>query len=305
MADSKPRTRKCPGCKAPLEDHAWGIPSSFCEGESKSSPKKPKEEGDFAMSDDTMTSQNAAEIEEDVEEMKIRLAKLDVEERELQRRAERARLAKELETKEAAVTQLRRECLRDEPPRSKHDGTAMWTPLDTLLQSDAETPTDLQTRVASHPWMNALGPVLAGPPAPQQRQTSEMFLKPAKLTGEIKVYLIPDFVDALVPQMNEETIGSQGSARLTLNYGPKKPKLESVSMQQWVVGNTRIVYTLLEEKKLNALPEIQDYLAYTVKIMELANKYEWKSVLMYDNEFRRSRRFTTTHGASTPTICIQ
>ena len=31
---------------------------------------------------------------------------------------------------------------------------------------------------------------------------------------------------------------------------------------------------------------IGDYFSYTVKAMELATKYEWKSVLRYDDEFR-------------------
>ena len=34
------RDVKCPGCKTPIEDHHWGIPSKFCEGFEKSLPKK-------------------------------------------------------------------------------------------------------------------------------------------------------------------------------------------------------------------------------------------------------------------------
>ena len=32
----------CAGCKTPLEDHHWGIPSRFCEGFEKCSPKRDK-----------------------------------------------------------------------------------------------------------------------------------------------------------------------------------------------------------------------------------------------------------------------
>ena len=34
------RVAKCPGCKTPNEEHHWGIPSKFCDGREKSSPKK-------------------------------------------------------------------------------------------------------------------------------------------------------------------------------------------------------------------------------------------------------------------------
>ena len=69
-----------------------------------------------------------------------------------------------------------------------------------------------------------------------------------------------------------------------------------------MVANTRIFYTLLSEGKLSAQSAIQDYLAYTVKIMELIARYDWKSILMYDNEFRKlqaiykfSWSFDSTH----------
>ena len=54
-----------------------------------------------------------------------------------------------------------------------------------------------------------------------------------------------------------------------VTYGPKKPKLESISIPKWVVANTRNFYTFLSEDKLSTQSAIQDYLAYTVKTMEL------------------------------------
>ena len=48
------------------------------------------------------------------------------------------------------------------------------------------------------------------------------------------------------------------------------PKLESVSIGQWVVGNTRIFHHLLSSGKLQSPQDVPHYLAYTVKIMELS-----------------------------------
>ena len=72
-----------------------------------------------------------------------------------------------------------------------------------------------------------------------------------------------------------------------VTYGPKKPKLESISIPKWVVANTRNFYTFLSEDKLSAQSAIQDYLAYTVKTMELIARFDWKSIFMYNNEFKK------------------
>ena len=97
---------------------------------------------------------------------------------------------------------------------------------------------------------------------------------------------IVDFVDNIVPREDERTLSDGGNTKLIVSYCPKKPKLEQVTMQQWVVSNTRIIYSLLVKQKLQSVEDIQHYLAYTIKIMELANRFQWVSVLKYDDEFR-------------------
>ena len=52
-----------------------------------------------------------------------------------------------------------------------------------------------------------------------------------------------------------------------------------------MVANTRIFHSLLFSCKLPTSRHAHDYLAYTVKIMELAVKFEWTSVLKCDDEF--------------------
>lgn len=74
--------------------------------------------------------------------------------------------------------------------------------------------------------------------------------------------------------------------RLLSRTGPKA-KLETVTIQQWVIRNTRILYTLLSECKLVSQSAIQHYLADTVKVMALSSKYDWKPILMHKKEFRK------------------
>ena len=112
-----------------------------------------------------------------------------------------------------------------------------------------------------------------------------MFLRPAQLPKGEKVLRIIDFVDNIIPREDERTISDGGHTKLIVSYGPKKPKLEQVTFSQWVIANTRFFYNLMISKKLNSLEDIINYPAYTVKVMELSNRFQWPSVLKYDDEF--------------------
>jgi len=254
------RTKRCPGCKIPLEEHHWGIPSTFCDGEEKSSPKKALKKEQTESEGDTL------------KEMRQCLRALEIEEQEL----EKQELEGKIQQKRASIDERRK------ASQTLQGAASSTSPLDELLSNENK---GLRTQ---HLWLRQPEYHEEAGAGTSAITASEMFLKPAKAAnGEMKAYLIPDFVDSLIPQEHEETLSSQGTARISVTYGPKKPKLESITLQQWVVGNTRIFYTLLAEGKLRSMTDIQHYLAYTVKIMELANKYEWKSVVLYDNEFRR------------------
>ena len=72
-------------------------------------------------------------------------------------------------------------------------------------------------------------------------------------------------------------------------HSSKKNKLDNVTPAQWVAANSRILADILlkdlvgHEAMVNV---VLDYLAYTVKIGELAMKHTWASVLVYDDEYR-------------------
>ena len=78
--------------------------------------------------------------------------------------------------------------------------------------------------------------------AENHTSTMEMYLKPRTIPKGEKPLLIVDFITHIVPQDEEETLGNQGNAKIVVTYRPKKPKLETVTMPQWVVANTRILY---------------------------------------------------------------
>ena len=210
------------------------------------------------------------------------LAELDLEE---EKRAKERRVA-------LLKTQIGEKCARFQASTEDHplSKKALQGPnyIAEMKRAIPETPLDgILQPVSGLSTTGALGPTRSLPSlqeprhAPSQaRNTSEMFLKPAQLPQCEKVLRIIDFVDNIIPREDERTLSDGGNTKLIVSYGPKKPKLEQVTLQQWVIENTRIFYNLLADGKLKSLGDVQHYLAYSIKIMELANRYQWVSVLL-------------------------
>lgn len=110
---------------------------------------------------------------------------------------------------------------------------------------------------------------------PQAQQESMMFLKPAHWAKGEDVLNIMDFIDNLFPNTDERTISEVGFTKLLVSYGPNKPGLESISLAQWVITNTRIFLKLLKLGKLPSPQDVQHYFAYSINIMELSSKFTW------------------------------
>ena len=97
-------------------------------------------------------------------------------------------------------------------------------------------------------------------------------------------YDICDFV----PHALEEdlVVGGQGDQHLVIKSGPRKPKLESITLSQWSVANLAILYKLVNEGKLVG-PQLMDYLSYTTKVYQLVQRYNLASILLFDREYRK------------------
>ena len=62
-------------------------------------------------------------------------------------------------------------------------------------------------------------------------------------------YDITDFVTGMVEE--EVVVRGNGSHQVVLKSGPKKPKLENVTLAKWCEANNAILYRLVGESKLN------------------------------------------------------
>ena len=108
----------------------------------------------------------------------------------------------------------------------------------------------------------------------------------ASATGKsTSAYLdICDFVPHTIDE--DLVVGGQGEQQLVIKSGPKKPKLESLTLSQWSIANLAILYKLVNEGKLVG-PSLMDYLSYTTKVYQLVQRFSLVSVLLYDREYRR------------------
>lgn len=111
----------------------------------------------------------------------------------------------------------------------------------------------------------------------------QVYLSTKRPQGE-KAHIIVDFLPATE---NVEEVALIPGTSLYLKTGTKT-KLREVSPAQWMSANARIMARLLDEGRLNGTG-IKDYLSYTAKVGELACRFTWTSVLVYDNEYRQQQ----------------
>ena len=96
-----------------------------------------------------------------------------------------------------------------------------------------------------------------------------------------------DICDFVQSNLEEEVVlGNQGDQQIVVKSGPKKPRIENITLCQWSVANLAILYKLVGENKLQG-PALMDYLSYSTKIYQLVQKFSLVSVMLYDREYRK------------------
>ena len=78
--------------------------------------------------------------------------------------------------------------------------------------------------------------------------------------------------------------GTNDTETLVLKPDDEHPYL-GIYIEEWGAANMRLINHLLCKGQLSR-DETQFYLAYTTKIYEFAEKYDWNSVLNYDYNYR-------------------
>lgn len=319
------RTPKCSGCKTPYDVHTWADPGPYCTGKPEDSGANNYEDYGTEANEDpdvpeyVPASDGLEHVDEPDEEAVLleKLHDLQLAEEALAKKHRVEKLKKAIADAEKRIFTLSKppsaptttgpavhvsSTLTNSVTSNTNAKSLPRLPLDDLLagtQSSALSSelfsgnqsgnhTQQSTNLSGLPDpVSSFAATPDGPlNPPQALQESLMFLKPTQLPKGERVLRIPDFVDKLVSHADERTISEVGLTKLLVSYGPKKPKLENINLSQWVIANTRIYHTLLQLGKLPSSQDVQHYLAYTIKVMELSNRFTWASVLRYDDEFR-------------------
>ena len=160
-------------------------------------------------------------------------------------------------------------------------GTAPSSQLASITQNSAST--------ALHSHFESASRAIPSMDRINRDTEADIFLRPASSTVAThgKPLRIVDFISRLMPQEDRRVLSTaDGQASLILDCGSKKPKLESISIAQWSIANFRIFNELLSRGRLSTPLAVREYLSYSIKVLELASKYTWPSILKYDDEFR-------------------
>ena len=123
------------------------------------------------------------------------------------------------------------------------------------------------------------------------RTQANLLLQPKART--CKYYKIVDFVHNTVQDQNEKVLGSlaDGTAKLCINYGNVKPRVDMVSIPQYVIGS------------IQDIADLQQYFAYIIKTMELAMRFECMHLSM-TMSFVKTRHCMVSLGYMRATMCM-
>ena len=227
---------------------------------------------------------------DDISTLHAQLSSLQEKEDQLMAmlRTEESDLHKQIREKQDSLKNL--EALvakqRHPVPPQNHSALPVSNPANHNLGSNAPDPT-IPAFLSATSSSCGLRSVFSN----QAPRTSELFLRPTTSIAAAscgKPLRIVDFVCRLLPNEDEQLLSSDTSTntKLYLAIGHKKPKLTSVSIDQYAAASIRIFYELLCSNRLPSLSDVQDYLSYAIKVFEMSRKYTWESVLRYDDEYR-------------------
>ena len=107
-----------------------------------------------------------------------------------------------------------------------------------------------------------------------------------------KALLIPDYVtqpDRGGHDGEETEVCDRGDTKLVIRAKRQKPRVENVTLGQWISANARIMCQLISEDKLSSKESLLDYLQYIQDFGDYAQVCEHSSLMIYDQEFRKKQ----------------
>lgn len=133
------------------------------------------------------------------------------------------------------------------------------------------------------------------PPEQQQPATSaqpvswqdpQIHLRNAGRSSEVKYLDITEFI--MDSGAAERVLSENDGTQVIVRSGPSKPKLETVTKDQWSLANLAILNKLVSEGLLDKQGML-DYLSHSALVYKYFVRFDKNSVLSYDREYRRDQ----------------
>ena len=100
-----------------------------------------------------------------------------------------------------------------------------------------------------------------------------------------KLYDLRDFITVMPEFREKSTALKVGDNELTLPT--QRSKLESITPLQYMEGSLRVMREMAKEGR--SLTELLQYAGYLIKIANMGQRFQWRSVLQYDTEYRKAQ----------------
>ena len=113
-----------------------------------------------------------------------------------------------------------------------------------------------------------------------------------KSKGPNKCYSVIDFVSfANVTHRNEETelLSDNNGTSIIMKNSRHKPKIQEVTLSQWVSANARIMSKLIADGTLSDTRDLLDYMEYTSRVGDLVQTHTVPFVMLFDNKFQQDQ----------------
>ena len=107
-----------------------------------------------------------------------------------------------------------------------------------------------------------------------------------------KCYSVIDFVSfANATHGDEETelLSDNNGTSIIMKNSHRKPKIQEVTLGQWVSANARIISKLIADGTLSDTRDLLDYLEYISRVGDLVQTHTVPSMMLFDNKFRQDQ----------------
>ena len=97
------------------------------------------------------------------------------------------------------------------------------------------------------------------------------------------------FANATHGDEETELLTDNNGTSITMKNSRRKPKIQKVTLSQWVSANARIMSKLIADGTLSDTKDLLDYLEYTSRVGDLVQMHTIPSVMLFDNKFRQDQ----------------